>query len=166
MFRSTTFNHIASAGTVSGVIVGVLSLTACEAFAQPGDASILDHEQRARTLYARGRWPESAHAWGELTKANPDQATYWQNYAYSLYASRQYDEAVAAWKITLALGYQPSRTLYNLACAESLGGDHSAALHRLARSNTLRLWLPAPRATFPTSRIGPKGMPSTSMNPS
>src|SRR5262249_3282147 len=87
-----------------------------------------------RKLLREQRWPEAERAFAAIVAANPYDGASWRGYGRTLHPQKRYDEAIAAWKKALEIGWAPAETSYDIACAESLAGRSDAAIDWIAKA--------------------------------
>jgi hypothetical protein len=75
------------------------------------------------TLYIRQNWPAAAAAYEALTRTEPANARAWYRLGVSLQQSGHADRSIAPYQKAAALGFAPTSTWYNLACAYAVTHD-------------------------------------------
>ena len=90
--------------------------------------------QRADSLFRAQDFAEAAKAYKEASKRYPDLGRVWFQYGLSLHYTKQYKEAVKAYKRAEEMNVNPATTRYNLACAYSLLGKLDEAFAWLDKS--------------------------------
>src|SRR5262249_23209195 len=83
--------------------------------------------REALVPFRKQDWPRTAELYEQVLRTNPNDGQHWHNYGYALHSLKRYDEAIAAAKRAVELGYQPATGLYNIACAYALLGKKDEA---------------------------------------
>lgn len=85
----------------------------------------------ADTLYMRQNWAAAAAAYDHVVKAEPANARAWYRLGASLQMSGHPDRSIPAYRRAAALGFVPTVTFYNLACAYAVTHDTEHAFEAL-----------------------------------
>ena len=85
----------------------------------------------ADTLYARQNWAAAAAAYDRVVKAEPTNARAWYRLGASLQMSGHADRSIPAYRKAAELGFVPTVTFYNLACAYAVTHDTDHAFEAL-----------------------------------
>ncbi|MHC4993390.1 MAG: tetratricopeptide repeat protein, partial [Planctomycetota bacterium] len=88
--------------------------------------------REAQQLQQAGQWQEAAHAWYQITEAEPDNGTAWFNLGYCLHAAGQLEKAIKVHKKASTFEQYHGIALYNLGCAYALTGERDKAIEALA----------------------------------
>jgi beta-lactamase regulating signal transducer with metallopeptidase domain/Flp pilus assembly protein TadD len=87
-----------------------------------------------RVIKAVFNWGDSVDHHRRMTQKYPSSGRAWFNLGYTALQDRDFDTAIAAYQKTLALGYRPGTSSYNMACAYALQGNRDAAFEWLERA--------------------------------
>ncbi|HXL80080.1 MAG TPA: tetratricopeptide repeat protein [Pyrinomonadaceae bacterium] len=102
---------------------------------QPAAPSFQETLKNAEGATAQKDWKAAAGYWASVVAANPVNARFWEQFAQSLYQSKDYKQAIPAYQKALELGAGfPSNQAYNIACCYALLGDKEAALKWLEKA--------------------------------
>ncbi len=87
-----------------------------------------------RMLNAVFNWSDSVEHHRKMTQKYPTSGRAWFNLGYTALQDRDFATAIGAYQKTLALGYRPGTSSYNIACAYALQGNRDAAFDWLNRA--------------------------------
>ncbi len=82
----------------------------------------------------RARWREAAHKFASYAEKHPTVGRAWYNLGFASLAGDRPDEAAAAFRKALDLGYRKPTTMYNLACTYSRLDQKDAAFDWLFKA--------------------------------
>ena len=74
--------------------------------------------KEANELYGQQKWQESAQAFSEVIKEEPNNGRAWYLLGMSLHSLGKYEQAIAAFEKNVAIAKNPS-AMYNIACGYS-----------------------------------------------
>ncbi|MBM4092599.1 MAG: hypothetical protein FJ276_24750 [Planctomycetes bacterium] len=127
--------------TLAATLLVVIGLRVYAYFASPaseitptvrassGTAS--EWRDAGNSAFATEKWEEAAEAYGQLTRAEPDNVRAWVRFAYSLHATGRWDQALAAHlRVSQFPGVRPW-ALYNVACVYAVKNERQMALDYL-----------------------------------
>jgi len=104
------------------------SALACGIAVAPLAADPLEQFDQAASHSQNGRWKEAAALYVELIAVNPYHGAVWQRYGFALHQLGRYDQAREAFEKSIELGFQPTTSMYNIACGQALLGNTNEAL--------------------------------------
>src|SRR5688572_19374699 len=88
----------------------------------------------ARSHEIRGEWKQAASVWNRLVVLNPTMPSYWEKLGESSKRSRDFPNAVRAYRRALGLGASyPGPIAYETAVCYAQSGDKDNALHWLKK---------------------------------
>ena len=106
------------------LIVSILTCLGAGTLAAQEEGSELE---RAAGHVASGDWASAAEAYQAVTESEPDNAAAWFGLGRSQFETRRVDRAIAAYEKALELGFEPARTMLQLArCHAAQGSDTEA----------------------------------------
>jgi tetratricopeptide (TPR) repeat protein len=82
----------------------------------------------------RAKWREAAKRYATYAEAHPKSGRAWYNLGFASLAGDRADDAPAAFKKALDLGYRKSTTMYNLACSYARLDQKDAAFDWLFKA--------------------------------
>ncbi|MEX2244288.1 MAG: tetratricopeptide repeat protein [Fimbriimonadaceae bacterium] len=90
-------------------------------------------EERAAadTAFLERRYDDSAKAYAQVVQTQRNDGEAWFRLGFSLHASKQYSEAVPAYRRAIELKYAPLMSYYNIACVYAMAGNRERALTAL-----------------------------------
>jgi beta-lactamase regulating signal transducer with metallopeptidase domain/Flp pilus assembly protein TadD len=91
-----------------------------------------------RVMKAVFNWGDSVEHHRRMTQKYPGSGRAWFNLGYTALQDRDFPTAIAAYQKTLALGYRPGTSSYNMACAYALQGNKDAAFDWLERARAAK----------------------------
>lgn len=94
-------------------LILALHFSVMATIAQQNDA------KQAAESFAKGDYSRSIELYSAITKANPHDASSWEQLGLSYHQSGKYDQAASAFERALKEGFAPVLGKYNLACAYS-----------------------------------------------
>lgn len=81
------------------------------------------------------RWRKAIPHFEEMTRKYPKVGRAWSNLGYAQLAGKEAKASTASLQKALDLGYRPSTTMYNLACAEAQSGNIDASIAWLEKAD-------------------------------
>jgi beta-lactamase regulating signal transducer with metallopeptidase domain/tetratricopeptide (TPR) repeat protein len=91
-----------------------------------------------RVMKAVFNWGDSVEHHRRMTQKYPSSGRAWFNLGFTALQDRDFPTAIAAYQKTLALGYRPGTSSYNMACAYALQGNKDAAFAWLERARAAK----------------------------
>jgi tetratricopeptide (TPR) repeat protein len=88
----------------------------------------------SRSRSTRARWREAAHGFAAYAEKHPTRGRAWFNLGYASLAGDRADEAAAAFRKALELGYRKPTTMYDLACSYARLDQKDAAFEWLFKA--------------------------------
>ena len=88
----------------------------------------------SRSRSTRARWREAARGFAAYAEKHPNQGRAWFNFGYASLAGDRPDEAAAAFRKALELGYRKPTTMYDLACSYARLDQKDAAFDWLFKA--------------------------------
>lgn len=83
-------------------------------------------------------WRDSVEHHRAMTQKYPNSGRAWFNLGFTTLQARDFNSAIEAYQRTLALGYRPGTSSYNMACAYALQGNKDAAFDWLKRAKAAK----------------------------
>jgi hypothetical protein len=108
--------------------LALASALACGIAASPLAADPIEQFDQATSHAQNGRWKKAAALYVELIEVNPYHGAVWQQYGFALHQLGRYDDAMGAFEKSIELGFQPTSSMYNIACGQALLGNTNEAL--------------------------------------
>jgi beta-lactamase regulating signal transducer with metallopeptidase domain len=96
------------------------------------------HGDLGRVMKAVFNWGDSVEHHRRMTQKYPNSGRAWFNLGYTALQDRDFPTTIAAYQKTLALGYRPGTSSYNMACAYALQGNRDAAFDWLERARAAK----------------------------
>ncbi len=96
------------------------------------------HGDFGRVIKAVFNWGDSVEHHRRMTQKYPNSGRAWFNLGYVALQDRDFPTAISAYQKTLALGYRPGTSSYNMACAYALQGNKDAAFDWLERARAAK----------------------------
>ncbi len=97
-------------------------------------ANPIEQFEMASSYSQEGKWQEAAALYDTLIDENPYHGRAWQQYGFALHQLSRYEAAIEAFEQSIELGFQPTTSMYNIACGYALLGNSEAALDWLTRA--------------------------------
>jgi tetratricopeptide (TPR) repeat protein len=101
----------------------------------PEMEALAELQQHLVLTDADGGWSAAAQRYEVFARKHPDIPRAWFNLGFALLSARDDRRAILIFTKTLEEGYQPGKSMYNIACAYAHLNDRATALDWLHRSD-------------------------------